>query len=350
MLVHISSVSGTDITVYALDNTTIDDITKRVAKKIDKIPSTLFFYYKDKYLSPELTLSDIKYEERDTLCMQCILNSDEKTEINFTAYDIMGHMALNYLQKELFMSPDIIRTTKAIYSKEHRNPEIQRFTDPDNFKELMSQLEALGFPSVRCANALRRADFCIDLAASLLMDNQEGIQELTEIIELVQCVDDTEELTKVESIQTPPKFAGLFYQPFEPEPEHEHEPQEMSPLEPEYHPEEFDFNLPETAEEFVQEEPIIYTPKKTSSTNIAQINPSPSMKKVPNAPRKPKPTPKLLLSNQKKVPVARKSIKVQTSGLNSPRIEKTESVGKVVTPLNKANVAVRSSLPRLQKP
>ena len=88
MQVHISSAASVNFTLYALDNTTIDNIATKVGKKLNKIPATLMFFYKGKSLSRNQKLSDIKYVEGDTITMQCLLNEDNKTKINFDAYDL----------------------------------------------------------------------------------------------------------------------------------------------------------------------------------------------------------------------------------------------------------------------
>ena len=105
------------------------------------------------------------------------------------------------MQKALFSSVDVLRASKAIYSKEHLNPQQKRQTDPDNFIEMIDQLKQLGYDEVRCANALRRADYCIDLAGSLLMDNQDHVQELFDIIEIIKQIDDVPLDNHIDSIE-----------------------------------------------------------------------------------------------------------------------------------------------------
>ena len=201
MEVSFCSVGGTRFKFQVLDYTTLSDVAKKIAKKICTIPETILFSYNGKSLTKSTTIGQLHVAENTCIMFQSSIIFQPGNEIRFDFNDITDTIDLITMQKQLFSSKDVIRASKAIYSKEHLNPQNKRRTDPDTFPEMIEELKQLGYDEVRCANALRRADFCIDLAGSLLMDNQEGIQEIFEIIEIIQEMDEISLDNQIDSIE-----------------------------------------------------------------------------------------------------------------------------------------------------
>ena len=195
------SVAGTTITLQVLDYTTLADVSKKIAKKINGIAESIVFSYNGKTLPRSLPVSQIPIAEGDFIMFQNAINLKPGENIRFAFEDINDTVELIAAQKMLFCSKDIIKASKAIYSKEHLNPAEKRKSDPDSFPEMLESLKQLGYNEVRCANALRRADFSIEIAGSILMDNQEGIQEILEIIEIMEQMSDVSLDNQIISIE-----------------------------------------------------------------------------------------------------------------------------------------------------
>ena len=195
------SVGGARFKFQVLDYTTLSDIAKKIAKKINTIPETILFSYNGKALTKSTTVGQLHVTEDSCIMFQSSIIFKPGNEIRFDFNDITDTVDLITLQKQLFSSKDVIKASKAIYSKEHLNPQKKRRSDPDSFPEMIEELKQLGYDEVRCANALRRADYCIDLAGSLLMDNQEGIQEIFDIIEIIQEMDEISLDNQIDSIE-----------------------------------------------------------------------------------------------------------------------------------------------------
>lgn len=201
MEITFCSACGTTVKLELLDSTPLSDVAMNIGKKINAYPESILFSLNGKQIPSSLTAREIPLRDGDVVIFQSSIKTKNFAQIRFAFEDIHNTVDLIDAQRQIFSSKEVLKASKAIYSKEHMNPQEKRQSDPDYFKDMIGELKQLGYSDVRCANALRRANYCIDLAGSLLMDNQEGIQEIAEIIEIMEDMSDISLDNQIESIE-----------------------------------------------------------------------------------------------------------------------------------------------------
>lgn len=181
--IHSQTGSIVNVPYQPYDNVSI--ITKTLSKLINVPSSLIRLIYRDRPLQKFTSVDKILPDTESAIIYQIMTASNEKP-VQFPTNNVDRFFDTLNDVKEAFGTRDVIAISQAIYSKEHKHPELQRDSDPPDFPELMKQVQELGYDPVRSANALRRARFRVNTAASFLIDGEDRKQEILEIADMVE--------------------------------------------------------------------------------------------------------------------------------------------------------------------
>lgn len=170
------------------DSTTVYDIKKQLSKKTRISPERINLFHLGKELSDDRLISSYKIPKNSHvlyIIRQRNIQKDLTSYLDSEIPDCMRNM-IRFRGDSMSL---VYIFSKIVYSDKIRFPQKRRPTDPLNFEYLIQKLKILGYSEQRIANALRRADYNVELAAAVLFEDLDFAQQIEEIIDISNLIE-----------------------------------------------------------------------------------------------------------------------------------------------------------------
>ena len=163
--------------------TTVYDVKKQLSDSIKISPKRIILFYSGKELDNDKLISSYNIPQNAQVLYiieQRNIQQDLTSFLNSEVPDCMRNM-IKFRGDSMNL---VYIFSKIVYSDKIRYPQKRRPTDPLNFEYLIQKLKVLGYSEQRIANALRRTDYNVELAAAVLFEDLDFAQQIEEIIDI----------------------------------------------------------------------------------------------------------------------------------------------------------------------